>query len=477
MGVSVIGPKQIRSEGSQRRRPDHSIALVLAAVWFNLLISSPGRAESAPPAAEAEASSTEADTLTGDWGGLRTSLAGSGITLGLIEQSEVWGNFAGGIRRGAVYDGLTMASARFDLEKLAGWTGATFFVNAYQIHGRGPSANLVGNIQLVSNLEATRDTKLYQMWLEQKFLDGRLTVRAGQEGANDQMMLSKYSALFLNSSFGFPVLAAVDLPSGAPNYPLATPFARAEFHVNSELTLAAAVFNGDPAPPGSGDPQLRDAGGTAFRLNGHTVSFLETAYAPGEDDGGLPAVYKLGAWLSSSRFADQAYDTKGRPLASPVSNGIPRGHSNGYAIYGIADRMVWQPADTKDRGIGVFAAVMAAPSSFNLSSFFAEAGVNWIGPFADRENDTFGLAVSYMAISPAARRYGTDIIRYTGQGTPYAQGETVVEATYLFQANSWWTLQPDIQVVLAPGANIPSAASARPLKNAVIAGLHTAITF
>ena len=224
---------------------------------------------------EAPAGFWDRGTLTGDWNGLRTSLQDAGITLGLQEQSEVWGNLFGGLRQGVVYDGLTTASVKLDLERLIGWSGATFFVDAYQIHGRGPSANLVGNLQLVSNIEATRDTKLYQLWLEQTLLDRRLTIRLGQEGANDQMMITQYGALFLNSSFGFPGLPAADLPSGGPNYPMATPFVRAQFQATENVTLVGAVFNGDPAPQGTGDPQLRDRGGTAFRLNDHALSFGE----------------------------------------------------------------------------------------------------------------------------------------------------------------------------------------------------------
>ena len=49
--------------------------------------------------------------------------------------------------------------------------------------------------------------------------------RVGQEGANDEFMISQYGALFVNASFGFPGMAAGALPSGGANYPLATPFA------------------------------------------------------------------------------------------------------------------------------------------------------------------------------------------------------------------------------------------------------------
>lgn len=428
---------------------------------------------------DAPAGFWQRDTLTGNWDGLRTTLENDGIKFGLQEQSELWGNMAGGLRTGAVYNGLTTASLSLDLDKLAGWTGATFFVDAYQIHGRGPSGNLVGNEQIVSNIEATRDTKLYQLWIEQKLLDGRLTVRVGQEGANDQMMITQYGALFLNSSFGFPGLPAADLPSGGPNYPMATPFVRAQFQATDKITLVGAVFNGDPAPPGTGDPQLRDAGGTAFRLNGHALAFTELWYSTNQGDGatGLPATYKLGAWYDSAQFADQLYDTTGLPLANPQSSGVPRQHSPDFAVYGIVDQMIWQKPGSKQSGIGVFLQVMGAPSQYNLSNLFIEGGLNWMAPFAGRDNDVFGLGVSYLGISPAARRYSRELVAETGSGQPYASNETVLEATYLYQVSPWLTLQPDLQFVINPGAGIPSIYSTTPLKNAIIGGVRATVIF
>jgi len=420
------------------------------------------------------------DTLTGDWDGLRTSLENAGVKFSLQEQSELWGNMAGGRRRGVAYDGLTTATLTLDLEKLAGWTGATFFASGYQIHGRGPSGSLVGSQQLVSSVEATPDTKLYQLWIEQKLLNGRLTVRLGQEGADTQMMISRYGALFFNSGFGFPSLAAADLPSGGPNYPLATPFVRAQLQATDKITLVGAVFNGDPAPAGTGEPQRRDAGGTAFRLNGHALAFTELWYSTNQGDGetGLPATYKLGAWYASGHFADQLYDTSGLSLANPGSSGVPREHSSDFAVYGIVDQMIWRKPGSKQSGIGVFLQVMGAPDQDNLSNLYVEAGLNWMAPFAGRDNDVFGVGVSYLGISPAARRYSSELVAFTGTGRPYASNETVFEATYQYQVTPWWTLQPDLQFVVNPGAGIPSSLGATPpKKNAIVGGVRATIVF
>jgi porin len=438
-----------------------------------------GSQPAAAPAPEKPDTLWTRDTLTGDWNGLRTSLEDAGIKFSLQEQSELWGNMTGGLHTGVVYDGLTTGSITLDLEKLAGWTGATFFVNAYQIHGSGPSTNLVGNLQVVSNIEATRDTKLYQMWLEQKLLDGRLTIRVGQEGANDQMMITQYGGLFLNSSFGYPGLPEADLPQGGPNYPLATPFVRVQYQPTDKVTVVGALFNGEPAPNGTGDAQLRDKGGTAFRLTGHALAFGELWYSTnqGDDAPGLPATYKIGAWYDSANFPDLLFDTAGRSLADPASDGIPRRHSGDFALYGIVDQMVWKKPGGKQQGIGVFLQIMGAPAAYSLSNLFIEAGLNWMGPFEGRDNDVFGLGVSYVGISPAARRFGGDVVAFTGTGSSYASNETVVEATYLYQATPWLALQPDLQWVVNPGAGVISNFSPERLKDAVVAGVRATFVF
>jgi porin len=120
---------------------------------------------------------------------------------------------------------------------------------------------------------------------------------------------------------------------------------------------------------------------------------------------------------------------------------------------------------------------MAAPGQFNMSNLSFEAGVNWMGPFASRDSDVFGIGVSYLGISPATRRFGNDVVAFTGSGSPYASNETVVEATYQYQVAPWWTLQPDLQVVINPGAGIASSVSHTPLKNDIIGGVRATVVF
>ena len=222
---------------------------------------------------------------------------------------------------GTAYDGLTTASLTLNLNKLIAWHGGKLFVSAFDIQGLGPSTRLVGNLQLISNIEATPDLKLYDLWFEQELFDRALSVRLGQEGANDEMMLTKYGAFFLNSSFGYPGLLSADLPSNGPNYPMAAPFVRVRY-TSDKISFTGALFTEDPAPPGTGDPQLRDRGGTTFRLDDHGLSFAELAYE--SEIAGLPGTYKLGAWYSSAKLLPVEHAT--------IGDDMLRGDTGGAAI-------------------------------------------------------------------------------------------------------------------------------------------------
>jgi porin len=453
------------------------LACLLAAVSL-LALDSPASAQTAPTPALEPGSIWQQENLTGDWGGLRTRLANAGFTFGLQQQSEFWDNLTGGLSRGGAYDGLLTASITVDLDKAVGWKDGNFFVSGFQVQGVGPTPLRVGALQLVSNIEATASTKLYDLWLEQKLFGGKVSLRFGQEGANDEMMLAGYAGLFLNSSFGYPALLAIVLPSGGPNYPLATPFFRLNYTATDEISLVGAVYTDDPAPPGSGDPQLRDRHGTAFRLNDHALSFTEMWYSPASlTSQGLPGTYKLGMWFATGPFADPLHSTDGLSLANPASNGIPLTHSGDYAFYAIVNQMIWKKPNTETQGLGFFVQVMHAPEDRNLSNLFIEGGLNWKGIVPGRSHDTAGLAVTYAGIGGAAIKYSEDLVFYTGLGTPYSPGETIIEATYRARLTPWLKVQPDLQFVVNPGAGIPSTLSSAPLKNALILGARVTVNF
>ncbi len=73
-------------------------------------------------------------------------------------------------RRGAIHFGRFDFSVDGDLEKLVGWTGGKFYVNALGLYGRGLSRNYVHNLATISEIEALPEARLYNAYFEQELL-------------------------------------------------------------------------------------------------------------------------------------------------------------------------------------------------------------------------------------------------------------------------------------------------------------------
>jgi porin len=414
----------------------------------------------------------ERSNLFGDMGGLRPVLDGYGISFGLTETSEVLGNPTGGRAQGAIYEGMTEMSLGVDLDKAIGLPGGSFNVSALQIHGRGLSANNIDNLNVVSNIEADRSTRLFELWYQQSFLGGKVDVKVGQQSADLEFITTLYGGLFINSNFGWPTLPAIDLPSGGPAYPLGTPGVRLRVQPTDALTALLGVFNGSPAGLGSGDPQLRDPSGTNFSLNSGVFVIGEVQQAVNQGDGttGLPGTYKLGAWYNSNAFPDQFSTVVNAPNA-------PSTHRNDWSVYAVMDQLVFRPSGAKDGGAGVFARAMGAPGDRNPVNVFVDGGVSYKGAFG-RDDDTMGLGVGWARISDTARAGDAALAASSGGFSPIRTSEVVLEVTYQAQLAPWWSVQPDFQYVFNPGGGIlnPNQPTKR-VGDAAILGLRTSITF
>jgi porin len=400
--------------------------------------------------------------LLGDLGGLRPALGAHGIELGITYTGEAFGSLTGGVRRGAVHDGQLLASLDADLDKLAGWSGAKAHVDMLEIHGRGPSASLLdGNLMTVSNIEARPALRLYTLWLEQNLLDDKLSLRLGQIRADEEFITSTTAAGLINSTFGWPAIAASDTTEGGPVYPLAQPGVRLQLKPAPDLTLRSAVFSSNPGGRGClGDPQICNRSGTTFSLSGGTFAIAELEYAAnaGKDAKGLPGTYKLGAWRETGTFTDQFTGLRTR--------------NGDWAIYGIADQTVWQPKDS-DEALTIFMRMAGAPSDRNLVTWYADGGFGLKAPLPKRPDDVLTLAFAYGKISEDAAAAD----RLAGPPTPVRDHEAVIELDYNLAVRPGWTLQPDLQYVIHPGGNVLNPKGSRPIGDALLLGLRTTLTF
>ncbi|NIJ50332.1 carbohydrate porin [Rhizomicrobium electricum] len=415
------------------------------------------------------------DTLTGTWAGLRTDLQDRGVTLSASEVAETFSNTSGGRKTGTVFTGRAEFDLDLDLERLAGWRGATIHVNALQIHGRGLTADtLGGNLLDPSSIEANRATRLFDAYLEQKLFDDTLSIRIGQIAADDEFLLSDYAAALVNGTFGWAAIMAADLPNGGPGYPLSTPGVRVKWTPDMSFSWQTAVFNGDPAGDCSGNGQVCNDNGLTFSTDKDVFVISEIGYVvPGD----LPASFKLGGWYHSGHFTDLRYD-EDKDLAA-VTGAEPYTRRGDYGFYAVIDKRLWREGESENQGLGGFFRVGAAPGDRNMVSFYADAGLSYIGLIEGHDNDVLALGFAYAKISDRVRDFDRDYnLANPSAQRPLRDYEAVVELSYSYVVAPWWTIQPDIQYIIHPAghsadpeAPLPSPA----MKNAFVIGLRTAI--
>jgi len=432
--------------------------LVAAALIFGSAgaLAAEHPAERAAQSAESD-KAEEPELLLGDMGGLRTTLKASGVKLGISYVGEVFGNVSGGLKRGVVYDGQIGMFLNFNLEKLAGWHGARVHLHAFQINGRGPSANLVGNLMTLSGIEADRSIRLDTAWLEQKLYDERVSIRIGQILADSEFIVSETALGLVNATFGWPILTGENMTSGGPAYPLPTPGVRLQLKPTEDVTLRGAVFAGNPGGRGcTTDPQVCNPSGITFSLNGGTLWMAELEYGANQGKGapGLPGVYKLGGWRQTGTFTDQFTDTRDR--------------SGDWGLYAVVDQAIWRRTPGEDQGVNVWMRMGGAPSDRNLITWYVDGGFGFKGPLIERPDDVLTLGVAYGRISSDA----ASADRLAGPPTPVRNHETVIELNYNIKVIPGLNLQPDLQYVINPGGNVLKPSGTGTIPNALALGVR-----
>jgi porin len=454
------------------RRAGKLLPLILTIVFATRAVS-----------AEAPADSTidlwTRSTLTGDWGGLRPHLEQYGLTFSLNYTTELLANLHGGIRRGAVVDGLFQPQIDVDLGKLWGWDGDKFRASGVITHGPEFSPSYIDNLLAVSNIEAGPIARVFELWYEKNAFNDRFSIRAGLMLADKEFLTSETASTFTNNSFGWPAWLTEDLPAGGPAYPIPAPGARVRVKPTAETYVQAATFSGDPSG-GDGSNQQGDLPtGTVFSFRGGAFLVTELGYTPNQDKDAksLPGAYKIGAWYhTSSRFGDQRFDSSGLSLADPRSTGIPQNHTGNWGIYGVVDQLLYRVPGTEDQGLSGFVRIGSSPNDRNLINFYADAGLAYTGLIPGRPSDKIGVATAYARISDQARALDRDVGVFVNPMYPVRTAEAMVELTYQAKLAPWWTLQTSFQYIMRPdGGVLNDDGSIRP--NARVLGIRSAISF
>ncbi|WP_454629351.1 carbohydrate porin [Bradyrhizobium cenepequi] len=411
---------------------------------------------------------------------LRDRLADAGYQFSSTYIGEGLANVTGGMRTGAIYTGRLDLGTTIDLERVIGWTGATFHANMFQIHGDGLSRSYIGNLMLVSGIEALSSTRLYELWVEQKLLGGKLAVRVGQQASDIEFSDSQYDDIFVNSALGWPGITGIILPAGGPSPPLAVPGIRIKAALSDKITAYLALFDGTAAPPDADDAQIANPHGLLLRVNDPPwwIGQLKYKFEIGESR--LPATITGGGWYHMVSFPDQRFSADGLSLADPNSSGEPAWWRRNRGLFMVYEQQLARAAPGSDKGVAFFMRASMSPSDRNLIGAYVDGGFLFTGFSDAHPNDRFGVAATYARISDRARELDRDIQFFTGTPYPIRDYEAILEITYQHELRPGVLLQPVFQYIAHPGGgavNPYDPTQTHRIKDGVMVGMRTTITY
>lgn len=339
------------------------------------------------------------------------------LTFGASYTGDMVANLSGGIKRGGTYMGLANLTLHFDTEKAGWWKGGELYIKGGNSHGGEASANLIGDFQKASNIEAGNHTFLYELWYRQQL--GPVSLCVGLQDLNADYASSSNGALFNNSYFGIHSVCSENVP--APVYPLTALALNVHWQIADHWHWRTAFFDGRPDP---------------FEQNPYNVKWSLTAnqgylaLTELEWDGslvkGLAGSYKLGTYYHHS------------PITEVTHN---------YGFYIVADQDI-------TRQISLFTQIGFSPKEYNNHFFCAGGGGTFKNFSRKRPDDMIGLAANHACF------------RHSPGGH-----ETVIEAIYHFQATKQIYFRPDLQYIIHPSG------TDQRLDNALVATLRMGFEF
>ncbi len=389
-------------------------------------------------------------TLTGDWGGRRSEAWQAGWTFDGTVTVDALRNRGGQRNGGGAMTNIDLR-ATADLEKLAGWTGATAYVNVLYSGGSRVNGNYTGSLMGVSNIEVAAPTaRLFQAWIQQNFFNDQFSVLAGIYPIDSEFSVIESASILMHPTFGAPGdLSQTYVPSIFNSAALGV---RAKW-VSADRALygMAAVMNGV-----AGDPDATRS--YFFRSSAGQGAFVigEIGWKPSEKGFTLNPVepvdtvptdelydrerftgegeYALGLWRYSKPPPDQyAVDADGQPARDHAQGGYVLAENT---LFGLGE---------KGRDVSAFARYSWSNGRATAIDRTWNLGVRVRGPLASRPDDVLAIGAVHGGLSSGYRS------TQAAGGNPTAASENVLEVSWRAVLTRYLAVQPVAQWIRHPG--------------------------
>jgi len=365
------------------------------------------------------------DTLFGDWGGTRSNFLSKGYDLQIIYKLDLLHNTSR--EKGRVYglDNLDIKLA-WDGEKAAGIKGTSAFLHILSNRGDKPGAHSnrlphgVDNIETPSN---GNTTKLFQAWLQQTFLDNRVSVLAGLYDLNSEFYVTEAAAMFTHPTFGIGAEFAGTGKNGPSIFPTSSFAIRIKTEPAPGYYVQAITLDGVP-----GDPDNPQGTYIKFDEGDGALNVIEAGIPLSSPENAHNNKLAFGVWQYTTHFDDKLdVDADGNP--------VQRTSRGAYAI--IEKVLRYQAASDTELLSGFFriGQTEADTSQFDLA---LSAGLVFTGLIPGREQDELGFAYAQECNSEKYRAATGNAVR----------AEKSFELGYRYRATPGFIVQPFVQYLL-----------------------------
>lgn len=383
-------------------------------------------AENLPSAkANSPAAYPYSDTLFGDWNGKRSALLASGYDLQANYKLDLLNNTSAESGRVYALDNLDL-KLNVDFDKIIGSKGTTALLHVISNRGDKPGAHSNRLPHGVDNIETPANgntTKLFQAWLQQTFLDDRVSVLAGLYDLNSEFYVTEAAAMFTHPTFGIGAEFAGTGKNGPSIFPTSSFGIRLKADPAPGYYVQAITLDGVPGDPNN--PQ-----GTYIKLDegDGALNVIEGGIPLSSPENAHNNKLALGVWQYTTRFDDTLeVDAGGNP--------VPRASRGVYAM--LEKVLMYQAASDTELISGFFRIghTEGDTTQFDLA---LSTGIVFTGLFSGREQDELGLAYAQERNSEKYR---------TASGNA-VHAEKSFELGYRYRAMPGLVVQPFVQYLL-----------------------------
>ncbi|MEI9977212.1 MAG: carbohydrate porin [Ignavibacteriota bacterium] len=361
--------------------------------------------------------------LFGNWGGLRSRLAEKGVDFDLQYISDALGNIAGDRNARLAMWNRVRGTVDIDFGRLIQQSGWFFHITALW-QGGGNLGAYLGSIASPSGMSSENTFRLDSWWLEKRWFDQRLVVRAGQFAGQDFYGAQHYAASFIFEPMGY---ALNNLSNTIETFdPPSTPAAEVRVAPARHVYMKSMVMAADRAP------FSHNQTGLVPQFRGSAVTANEIAFTPGTPAGAMRAfdnVESRNGYSGLYRFGG-VYN----PGTFTGFDGVAR-RSGNYLLYWMAYQALWRVHPRESRGLDATVSYDWSPSDVNRNNRVLTAGLRFNEPLPYRFHNSVSVGYVQNSLSD----------RFLPPGTASWKPEHGAEVNMLLMVTRMVLFQPVLQ--------------------------------